>query len=89
MSTRTFERHFVEQVGISPKMLSCIARFNHAFADKLKNPGKDWASVALEYGYYDQNHLIKDFNRFAGSTPKSFLQQTPLAIERVTNRVEA
>jgi AraC-like DNA-binding protein len=89
MSVRTFERRFTAQVGIPPKTFSCIARFNHAFADKLKNPTKDWTSIALEYGYYDQNHLIKDFNRFAGTSPKTFLKQTPLAVEQFSNRVEA
>ena len=89
MSLRTFERRFTAQVGIPPKTFSCIARFNHAFADKLKNPTKDWTSIASEYGYYDQNHLIKDFNRFAGTSPKTFLKQTPLAVERFSNRVEA
>jgi AraC-like DNA-binding protein len=89
MSLRTFERRFTAQVGIPPKLFSCVARFNHAFSDKLKDPTKDWTSIALEHGYYDQNHLIKDFNRFAGTSPKVFLKQTPLAVERFSNRVEA
>jgi AraC-like DNA-binding protein len=88
MCTRTFERHFIEQVGISPKLFSCIIRFNHAFELKLKNSALGWTSIAHQCGYFDQMHLIKDFKRFAGLAPSTFLRQTPLTDETFTNRVE-
>lgn len=88
MSIRTFERHFTEQVGVSPKLFCCVNRFNRAFALKLRNPEKDWTSIAYECGYFDQMHLIKDFKRFAGSSPSLFLKHTPLIKENYTSRVE-
>ncbi|MEP7377362.1 MAG: helix-turn-helix domain-containing protein [Chitinophagaceae bacterium] len=88
MSLRTFERHFIDQVGISPKLYSCITRFNHAFDLKLRNPDKDWTAIAHESGYFDQMHLIKDFKRFTGNTPSSFLKQTPLTEETFNSRVK-
>jgi len=87
MSVRSFERHFIEQVGISPKLFCCITRFNRAFALKLRNPHKDWTSIAYECGYFDQMHLIKDFKKFAGSSPSTFLKHTPLTKENYTSRV--
>src|SRR6266498_2314032 len=88
MSIRNFERHFIEQVGISPKLYCCITRFSHALSLKLMNPEKDWTSIAFECGYFDQMHLIKDFKKFAGSSPSIFLRQTPLTDENYTSRVD-
>lgn len=88
MSLRSFERHFSEQVGASPKLFCALARFSRAFALKLQNPAQDWSTIALHCGYFDQTHLIKDFKRFAGSPPVQFLKQTPLTQEVYTSRVE-
>ena len=88
MSIRNFERRFVEQVGVTPKLLCCTTRFNHALSLKLKKPWKSWSVIADESGYFDQMHLVKDFKRFAGTSPAVFLQQTPLSNEKYTSRVE-
>lgn len=88
MGVRNFERQFSEKIGMSPRLFCCVARFNHAFENKLQNPKKDWTSIAYECGYFDQMHLIKDFKRFTGSTPGSFLEQTPHAQQIYLSRVE-
>ncbi|MFM2087012.1 MAG: hypothetical protein RLZZ237_1881, partial [Pseudomonadota bacterium] len=33
----------------------------------------DWAQLALEHGYFDQSHLIHDFQDFAHSSPETWL----------------
>ncbi len=88
MSLRTFERRFIDQVGLSPKLFCNITRFNHALDLKIKFPQLDWTSVALTCGYYDQNHLIKDFKKFAGYTPSVVQKQSHLAVVDYTSRVE-
>lgn len=68
VSSRQLERRFLEEVGLGPKPLARIVRFQQVFrAVDQSNPA--WAEVAIECGYYDQAHLIRDFNQFAQQTP--------------------
>jgi AraC-like DNA-binding protein len=72
LSQRHFERKFKSVIGISPKMFSKIFRFEHA-AQHLQNaPHKDLLSIAVECGYYDHTHLIKDFKALTGEAPTNF-----------------
>jgi AraC-like DNA-binding protein len=72
-SRRHLGARFREQVGVPPKLLARILRFERAVARLLHAPGERWAEVAYDCGYYDQAHLNRDFRAFAGSTPTAFL----------------
>nr|WP_246356336.1 hypothetical protein [Paraburkholderia humisilvae] len=37
-----------------------------------ENSRASWASIAVAAGYYDQAHLIEDFQVFAGAMPEVF-----------------
>lgn len=89
MSIRTFERHFINQVGISPKLFCNISRFNHAVDLKLMHPKLKWTSIAMHCGYFDQMHLIKDFKKYSGISPSIFQNHSPLAKEDFSSRVES
>ncbi len=69
LSTRQFERKFRERVGVSPKLFTRIARFAQAYALREANPLRSWTDIAYTCSYYDPNHLIKDFQQFAGTSP--------------------
>lgn len=71
-STRHFERHFKERMGISPKYFLKVMRFENAFRMKNKNPALDWLSIAISCGYYDYQHLAKDYKGLTGMTPNQF-----------------
>lgn len=88
MSIRSFERHFIDQVGLPPKLFCNITRFNHALALRFKNPQMGWTSIALACGYYDQMHLIRDFKKFAGYTPSIVQKQSHLNKVNYTSKVE-
>ena len=78
ISARQLERRFLNEVGLGPKMLGRIMRFQQVFRAVESCEGT-WVPVAVECGYYDQAHLIRDFNQFAHQTPGVlFAQQTPL-----------
>ncbi|MBD2705694.1 AraC family transcriptional regulator [Spirosoma sp. BT702] len=72
-SVRQFERRFKERMGVSPKFFTRVARLTKAFGMKYNQPTLDWLSVALYCGYYDYQHLAKDFVELAGRTPKAYL----------------
>lgn len=76
LSQRRLIQLFSSQVGLTPKAFFRIQRFQRArvLAEKLATP--DWAQLALACGYFDQSHLIHDFQEFSGSTPRTYsLQQ--------------
>jgi len=73
LSPRQFERQCYERLGMGPKMFSRVARFSKAFRLKEKRPDLDWLEVALRCGYYDFQHMLRDFKAFAGSTPTLLL----------------
>ena len=65
---------FRQHVGISPKLFARISRFRAVNSALKTLPAHaDWAQVALQYGYFDQSHLIHDFQDFARSTPQAWL----------------
>lgn len=68
ISGRQLERRFVSEVGIGPKLLCRVLRFQRVF-QALERSDRNWAAIAADCGYYDQAHLIRDFQQFAGQTP--------------------
>ncbi len=69
LSTRQFERKFRERLGVSPKLFTRIARFSHAYKLREADPTRSWLDIAYACDYYDPNHLVKDFQQFAGTSP--------------------
>lgn len=74
ISTRHLERKFDERIGLSPKQLCQIFCFKNIFYLLTQFP-QDWASIALECGYYDQAHLIRDFKRYMGLSPNAYIKR--------------
>jgi AraC-like DNA-binding protein len=73
MSIRNYERRFVEDMGISPKLFARLGRFQMAL-DIKRASGSSWLDVAHELGYFDQMHLVKDFRAFGGDAPSRLVQ---------------
>ena len=82
LSLSQFERLFRQQMGVSPKLYARIVRFDHAFRLKEAAPALDWLDVALHAGYHDYQHLVKDFQQFAGTTPPRLLAENTRAPEK-------
>ena len=70
-SRRRIERAFARDLGIRPKVYARIVRLNAVLAalDDAERPRA--VDLALEAGYFDQAHLLRDFRILAGRTPRS------------------
>lgn len=77
---RQLERKFVKQIGISPKQLARVIRLQTALKMMLNQNRETLTQIAYESEYYDQNHFIKDFKEFTGTTPKDFLEDESLLL---------
>ena len=73
LSPRRFIQVFSEQVGLTPKLYCRIKRFQLALASIYKSREVDWAALALNCGYFDQAHFIRDFKSFSGVSPTGYL----------------
>ena len=60
---------FRDQVGLPPKLLARIVRFDDLLRHLRAGAAGSWADLALECGYYDQAHLVREVRRFTGVTP--------------------
>lgn len=69
---RTLQRLFSEYVGVSPKWV--IQRYRlHEAADRLaEDRDVTLAELALELGYFDQAHFVRDFKAIVGRPPAAY-----------------
>ncbi len=68
-SRRHLVARFREEVGVAPKLVARIARFNNARAMAEAGACDGWADVAAASGYADQAHLVREFVALGGETP--------------------
>ncbi|WP_029042724.1 helix-turn-helix domain-containing protein [Cucumibacter marinus] len=73
-SARHLNAVFKRMNGVSPKTLSCIYRLNALLGEIGATGAVNWAKLAHDYGFYDQSHFNREFRRFAGMTPRAYLE---------------
>ena len=70
-------RHLGERIradlGLPPKVIGRILRFDRAKQLLDRDDGHRLAEIAHDCGYYDQAHLNRDFRAFANAAPGEFL----------------
>jgi AraC-like DNA-binding protein len=77
LSARQFRRRCLEASGLTPKHLCRVLRFRRTCS--LAGANANWADIAAAAGYYDQSHLIRDFQEFTGRPPMSVFSKTRAA----------
>ncbi len=73
ISLRHFRRKFKEIIGVSPKYFCKVIQLNTVFEMLSTNDTEKLHQLALDCGYYDQAHFIKDFKKLIDNSPVNFL----------------
>lgn len=71
MSERTLRRRFEDAFGYGPKTLDRILRFQRFRRLRRQQRDASAAQLAIEAGYADQAHLIRESRRLTGVTPSA------------------
>ena len=73
-SRKHLAARFRDQIGLPPKSVAGLVRFNRALALIGSARRPDLARIAATAGYFDQPHFNRDFVGLAGITPGEFLR---------------
>jgi AraC-like DNA-binding protein len=73
VSKRTLQRLFNDYVGVSPKWTINRYRLHEALERSAAGEAIDWTTLALDLGYFDQAHFIRDFKKLVGKTPTEYV----------------
>jgi AraC-like DNA-binding protein len=63
---------FRDQLGAPPKRLGRVFRLQRAIKLIGQSNQPRWAELALDCGYFDQSHMIREFRQLAGCTPEEY-----------------
>lgn len=79
LELRALQRRFVAAVGVSPKWVIQRYRLHEAAAQLTQlaqqQQAPDLAQLALQLGYFDQSHFIRDFKAVVGRPPGAYVAQ--------------
>ena len=73
LSPKHLVHEFGRRVGLTPKQFGRVQRLQRTIGWIGARPRVDWAAVALHHGFYDQAHLINEFQELAGLSPTEYL----------------
>jgi AraC-like DNA-binding protein len=79
LSKRTLQRLFNQYVGVSPKWVIKRYRLHEAAEQLAGGEVTDWPKLALDLGYFDQAHFIKEFKAIVGKSPAEYARDASLS----------
>jgi AraC-like DNA-binding protein len=66
---------------MTPKLFSRIQRFQQSRTFIQHHPSINWADLAVDLGYFDQSHFIREFLEFSGLSPTDYINRHQRFIE--------
>lgn len=73
ISQKHLINQFKKSVGVSPKQLSRVARFQMVLSQINPLAPVDWRNIAHACHFYDQAHFNRDFAAFTGMSPTKYV----------------
>ncbi len=67
-------RAFAAVVGLTPRVLARLLRLRRLLHELDGHGEIRWSTLAAEWGWCDQAHLIRDFKRQVGVTPSQYVE---------------
>lgn len=64
VSNRQIERVFKENMGVSPKTLSSLIRYQYVWREALFQRNFQMQDAVGKFGYTDQSHLLREFKKY-------------------------
>lgn len=78
LSIRQLQRLFGKYIGVTPKWVIKRFRLQEA-AERLERvESAQWAELAVQLGYFDQAHFIKDFKSVLGQSPVAYKKSSDI-----------
>lgn len=74
-TTRTIQRQFSQDTGISPKVFCRIIRCQAALNTINSEEDLSFSELAMELGFTDQSHFLRDFKKLVSTTPHDYQQR--------------
>jgi AraC-like DNA-binding protein len=74
-SHRLLIARYRDVVGLPPKLVARIVRFERLTALLAADGAADWAGAATACGYFDQAHLAREVRELADFTPTELRAQ--------------
>ncbi|WP_395405954.1 helix-turn-helix domain-containing protein [Pseudoduganella sp. UC29_106] len=76
ISVRSLERRFLASYGQSIRDARKMERYVRALGKMMAQPARHGllTRVAMDAGYHDQAHMIRDFIQYTGRAPRSLMQ---------------
>ena len=81
LSERQLQRKFKASVGLSPKEFCSVVRFNQVYRHMRRTHTLD-LGIALECGYFDESHMMKDLSYYLGGKAKRFASMSRPMVDR-------
>lgn len=72
-SYKQFCRNFMKSIGINPKQLARIIRFQNTLATLQAGNKESLSALAFRCGYYDASHITREFKEFSGYTLNEYI----------------
>ena len=75
ISDRYLRKVFLAKIGLSPKRYVMVNRVTNAVRKMDEGRVAGWSDLALSSGYFDQSHMIEEFNNLLGESPEAFINR--------------